>query len=156
MDVISIIAQTTVPIIFISAIGLLTLTFQNRYGRVKDSVYTFQKRKIEYTAADEKEKALRADEMLTFYQIEAKIIKNSMIAAFVSILFVILTSFSIMLKGIAELTTLAIDIIMIVSFALAISSLVLSIILIITSFVRSVKTLNHEIETDDEGIRFGL
>jgi len=42
------------------------------------------------------------------------------------------------------------------SFALAIGSLVLSIVLIIVSFIRSVRTLNHEIETDDEGIRFGL
>ena len=156
MDVLNIITQTTVPIIFISAIGLLTLTFQNRYGRVKDSVYTFQKRKIEYTLAGEKEKAMRADEMLTFYQTEAKMIKNSMIAAFVSILFVIITSFTIMIKDIVQTTSIVIDIFMIVSFALAISSIVLSVILIIVSFVRSVKTLNHEIETDDEGIRFGL
>ena len=156
MNVLDVISQTTVPIIFISAIGLLTLTFQNRYGRVKDSGYTFQKRKIEYTQAGEKEKAVKADEMLTFYQKESKLIKNSMIAAFISILFVIITSFSIMIKDIAEITSLVIDIFIIVSFALAISSLVLSIILIIISFVRSVKTLNHEIETDDEGIRFGL
>ncbi len=101
MDVLNIIAQTAVPIIFMSAIGLLTLTYQNRYGRVKDSVYTFQKQKVAYNHAGEKEKALQADKMLTFYQKETKLIKNSMIAAFISVLFVIVTSFSIMLKDIA-------------------------------------------------------
>jgi len=153
MDVLNIIAQTTVPMIFISAIGLLTLTYQNRYGRVKDSVYTFQKQKVAYIHAREKEKVLQADKMLTFYQKESKLIKNSMITAFISVLFVIVTSFSIMIKDIAQIN---IDIFLISSFALAILSLVISIIFIIISFVRSVKTLNYEIENDDEGIRFGL
>ena len=153
MDVLNIITQTTVPIIFISAIGLITLTYQNRYGRVKDSLYTFQKQKIVYNIAGEKEKALQADKMLTFYQKESKLIKNSLITAFISILFVTVTSFSIMVKDIAQIN---IDIFLISSFALAILSLVISIILIIISFARSVKTLNYEIENDDEGIRFGL
>ncbi|MHA1260408.1 MAG: DUF2721 domain-containing protein [Candidatus Heimdallarchaeaceae archaeon] len=133
MDVLNIIAQTTVPIIFISAIGLLALTYQNSSG--------------------EKEKALLADQMLSFYQKEAKMIKNSMIAAFISVLFVALTSFSIMLK---DITQLSIDILLLSSFALAVLSLVISIIFIVISFVRSVKTLNYEIENDDHGIRFGL
>ncbi|MHA1223108.1 MAG: DUF2721 domain-containing protein [Candidatus Heimdallarchaeaceae archaeon] len=153
MDVLNIIAQTTVPIIFISAIGLLALTYQNRYGRVKDCVYTFQKQKVTYFHSGEKEKALLADQMLSFYQKEAKMIKNSMIAAFISVLFVALTSFSIMLK---DITQLSIDILLLSSFALAVLSLVISIIFIVISFVRSVKTLNYEIENDDHGIRFGL
>lgn len=154
MDVLTIISLTTVPIIFISAIGLLTLTFQNRYSRVKDSVYVFQRQKLVYLQNNEKTKAEQADKMLTLYQKEAKIIKNSMLAAFISILFVIVTSLSIMILEISGWTQL--DILVIVSFSFAILSLVTSIILIIISLVRSVRILNYEVEKDDEGVRFGL
>jgi len=154
MDVETIISLTTVPIIFISAIGLLTLTFQNRYSRVKDSVYVFQKQKVVYLQNGEKNKAQQADKMLSWYQKEAKMIKNSMFAAFISILFIVVTSLSIMVM---ELTSwLYFDIIVLVSFTLAILSLVVSIALIIASLVRSVKTLNYEVEKDDDGVRFGL
>ncbi len=154
MDILTIISLTTVPIIFVSAIGLLTLTFQNRYSRVKDSVYVFQKQKITYLQNNEKTKAEQADEMLTLYQKEAKLIKNSMLAAFISILFVAVTSLSIMVMEISG--WLWLEILVLVSFTLAVLSLVVSILLIILSLVRSVKTLNYEVETDDEGIRFGL
>ena len=154
MDILPIIQYTTVPIIFISAIGLLTLTFQNRYGRVKDSVYVFQKQKIVYLQSGEKIKAQRADKMLSFYQKEAKLIKNSMLASFISILFVAITSLSIMILELTEWSHF--DIVVLVSFVLAVLSLVTSIVLIIISLGRSIKTLNYELENDDEGVRFGL
>ena len=153
-DVETIINLTMVPVILISAIGLLTLTFQNRYSRVKDSVYVFQKQKIVYLQNGEKNKAQQADIMLSWYQKEAKMIKNAMFAAFISILFIVVTSLSIMVM---ELTSwLYFDIVVMVSFTLAILSLVVSIALIIASLVRSVKTLNYEVEKDDDGVRFGL
>ena len=153
MDVIQIISQTTVPIIFISAIGLLTLTFQNRYARIKDAVYTYQKQKITYDQQGDKEKAQKAERMLQAYEKEAKMIKNSMLGAFVSILFIALTSLLIMVKG---FTNWLLEIPIIISFALAILSLVVSVSLIIAAMAHSVRTLNYEIKNDDEGIRFGL
>jgi len=157
MDVFTIIAQTATPIIFISAIGLLTLTYQNRYGRIKDSVYTYQKQKISYLQQGEKNKAEKAEQMLTVYQKEAMIIKDSMIAAFISILFIALTSLLLLLQGILQpLPTTPLEYFILISFTLAILSLVVSVCLIIAAMIRSVKTLNHEIENDDEGIRFGL
>jgi len=153
MDVIQIISQTTVPIIFISAIGLLTLTFQNRYARIKDAVYTYQKQKITYDQQGEKEKAQKADRMLQAYEKEAKMIKNSMLGAFVSILFIALTSLLIMVKGFSNWL---LEIPILISFALAILSLVVSVSLIIAAMAHSVRTLNYEIKNDDEGIRFGL
>ena len=48
------------------------------------------------------------------------------------------------------------DIVVLVSFVLAVLSLVTSIVLIIISLGRSIKTLNYELENDDEGVRFGL
>jgi len=153
MDVIQIISQTTVPIIFISAIGLLTLTFQNRYARIKDAVYTYQKQKITYDQQGDKEKAQKAERMLQAYEKEAKMIKNSMLGAFISILFIALTSLLIMVKG---FTNWLLEIPIIISFALAILSLVVSVSLIIAAMAHSVRTLNYEIKNDDEGIRFGL
>lgn len=153
MDILSIVTQTTTPIILISAIGLLTLAFQNRYGRVKDSVYAFQKQKIIYTNNKEEEKAARAKKMLSFYQKEAKLIKNTMLCSFISILFISFTSFSIMLDDIIPLNM---EIVTLVLFALAIVSLVIAIILKVISLTRSIRTMNHEVETDNDGIRFGL
>lgn len=154
MDIELIISLTTVPIIFISAIGLLTLTFQNRYSRVKDSVYEFQKQKIIYLQKGEKNKAQQADKMLSAYQKEAKIIKNSMFAAFISILFIVVTSLAVMVMELTQWPYF--DYVVLASFALAVLSLVISISLIIASLVRSVRTLNYEVEKDDDGVRFGL
>lgn len=156
MDVIVIISQTTVPIIFISAIGLLTLTFQNRYARIKDSVYAFQKQRIIYMQNGEQQKAQEAEKMLMFYQKEAKMIKDAMLGAFFSILFIALTSFLIMIRGIWEIDSLYLDIPLLLSFTFAVLSLVVSVSLIIAAMVLSVKTLNYEVRNDEDGIRFGL
>ncbi|MFW9924142.1 MAG: DUF2721 domain-containing protein [Candidatus Thorarchaeota archaeon] len=156
MEVIQIISQTTVPIIFISAIGLLTLTFQNRYARIKDSVYAFQKQRIIYMQSSEQQKAQEAEKMLMFYQKEAKMIKDAMLGAFFSILFIALTSFLIMIRGIWEIDSLYLDIPLLLSFTFAVLSLVVSVSLIIAAMVLSVKTLNYEVKNDEDGIRFGL
>jgi len=91
--------------------------------------------------------------MLQAYEKEAKMIKNSMLGAFVSILFIALTSLLIMVKGFSNWL---LEIPILISFALAILSLVVSVSLIIAVMAHSVRTLNYEIKNDDEGIRFGL
>ncbi len=153
VDIMTLFSQTTAPIIFVSAIGLITLTLQNRYGRIKDSIYAYQKQKLLYLQKDEESKAKIAQCMLKKYQSEAILIKDAMLSAFTSVLLISLTSLLILLQGMVGWKLYYITVI---SFSLAIFALVIAMVLIIIAMAQSIRTLSYEIDHDDDGVRFGL
>ncbi|MHA1166418.1 MAG: DUF2721 domain-containing protein [Candidatus Hodarchaeales archaeon] len=93
-----IIGTTITPVVVVNAIGLLGLVMQNRYGRVKDRIYRLL-RERDSINGDSPEITTMLDNKKTLlkkYLVEAKLIKNSMLYAFLSISFIVITCIFIM------------------------------------------------------------
>ncbi len=157
-----IIGMTIVPIIVINAIGLLGLVMQNRYGRIKDRIYKLIKGRNELLSKfPERQVTIQnTEKLLTCYLKEMKLIKNAMLHAFLSIVFVVLTCFLIMVSSYTSSDPVissfiagflpAIETSILLVFGMSLILLLLCVLSMSRSLLLSIATVSFEIEKWDD------
>ena len=145
IEIVATIGNTLTSIVMISAIGLMELMMQNRYGRVKDRVFVF----IEYRNRLQQNKApkdalVRVESILGRYSQEVKYIKNAMITGFLAISGVGITTVLLLTGQFYPEHSLLEGSILFV-FTLSIIMLVISSFLMVISLRHSQKTADSEI-----------
>jgi hypothetical protein len=156
-----IISQTIVPTVVISAIGLLALVMQNRYARVKDRIYKLIQQRDDLALRGPREDPERLEStksLLRMYLREARLIKDSMLFAFLSIVFIVVTCFLIMLTIIVqffsqfsfplEYVYMVMDVFTLFSFSTGLILLLLCVVSMSRSLMLSISTVGHEISAE--------
>ncbi len=87
MDLLEILQSSLVPAIILSAAGLISLSIQNRYGRVIDRIRAFH-----YEMIRKNEVSKFVEKQLDILIRRGKFLRNSMAAILLCILFAVLTT----------------------------------------------------------------
>ena len=146
-EIISWISFTITPVVLISAIGLIELMMQNRYGRVKDRVFAFIKYKRELEEVKAPEYAIQAaTTILDRYSREIGLIKNAMIFGFIAISGVAVTVV-LLLIGPLLLDTFIIEIVILWIYGGSVMALVMLSLVMVVGLGHSQKSVDHEIDT---------
>ncbi|MFW9991415.1 MAG: DUF2721 domain-containing protein [Candidatus Odinarchaeota archaeon] len=155
-----IIGATITPVIVINAIGLLGLVMQNRYGRIKDRIYKLIKERDELAKQplENSMKLQNTKKLLKKYLKEMKLIKNAMLHAFLSIFFIVLTCFLIMISNYIFSDTLQdtlfnsfftlIELSTLLIFSTSLILLLLCVLSMSRSLVISITTVSFEISAE--------
>lgn len=129
----------------ISAIGLVVLMMQNRYGRLKDRTLQYiHFRNLlmkEETVSDDKTEAIR--KLINFYFKETRLVKNAMLFSFISIGFVIITCITILIQ---EIGSFDLSLLLLGFFTLALLLVLISIAFMSISLAVSISTVKYELE----------
>ena len=148
MTVITVISETLTPVILISAIGLLNLMLQNRYGRIKDQVYRqlgVKKSDREYLDESKGIHELR----LNRYAKECFILKNALLSNFLSITLFVCTCIGILVNSyFFEDTYLLLDLIILFLFTTGLLILLVGVSFASYSLWFSTKTVSFEISQE--------
>jgi len=163
-----IISQTIGPTVVISAIGLLALVMQNRYARVKDRIYKLIQQRDDLALRGPQENPERLENtksLLRMYLREARLIKNSMLFAFLSIVFIVVACFLIMLTIIIfgfsptqefysqfsfplEAAYFVMEAVTLFSFSTGLVLLLLCVVSMSRSLMLSISTVGYEISAE--------
>ncbi|MHA2298918.1 MAG: DUF2721 domain-containing protein [Candidatus Hodarchaeales archaeon] len=155
-----IIGATIAPVVVINAIGLLGLVMQNRYSRVKDRIYRLIRERDELLEQplDNTVKVQNTKKLLKKYLKEAKLIKNAMLFAFLSIVFIVATCFLIMVSNYLFSGTgssspfdgiyAIMEVCIILIFCIGLVMLLLSVISMSRSLMISIATVSFEISAE--------
>ncbi|MHA1838595.1 MAG: DUF2721 domain-containing protein [Candidatus Ranarchaeia archaeon] len=145
-DIVAGLAYTLTPVVLISAIGLVELMMQNRYGRVKDRVFVFieYRNRLQQTNAPN-EPLQQVERILNRYSREVWYIKNAMITGFLAISSIAITTI-LLLAGQFLFSTSLLEGMIVLIFAIAIFMLILSTLLMAFSLSQSQNTVTDEIK----------
>lgn len=144
MDIVStqIISASLAPILLISGAGLLSLSIQNRYGRVIDRIREFNV-EIRKNISDRRRKSI---EIQTDLLIRRGIfLRNSLLFLFLGVIMASLSSFFILIEA---TTYIYLEPFSTLSFSLSLFSMFLGMIYAILDVALSYKAIEKEIEIE--------
>ncbi|MFX1250612.1 MAG: DUF2721 domain-containing protein [Promethearchaeota archaeon] len=148
MTIITIISETLSPVVLISAVGLLNLMLQNRYGRIKDQVYRqlgVKKSDREYSEESKRVHELR----LKRYAKESFILKNALLSNFLAITLFVCTCVGILANSyFFEDTNPLLDFIILLLFTTGLLILLVGVSFASYSLWFSTKTVSFEISQE--------
>lgn len=139
MEIVEILQAGLVPIVILSSAGLISLSLQQRYGRVIDRIRYFHG-KID----DEKWKNV-VEEQLDILILRGRLLRNAMFSIMLCILFALITTLTLSLQIIYRINSIA----TILLFFLSLSFLLIAVLFAIAEIFISYKAVLKE----DEKIR---
>lgn len=145
MDIAStdIISAALAPILLISGAGLLSLSIQNRYGRVIDRIREFN---IEMRGRDTDEKRKKSIEIQTELLVRRGVfLRNSLFSLFSSVIFAALSSLFILMD---IMTPWSMDVLTTASFAIALLFMFVGMLFGIMDVALSYTAIEKEIEIE--------
>lgn len=145
MDITStdIISAALAPILLISGAGLLSLSIQNRYGRVIDRIREFN---IEMRGRDTDEKRKKSIEIQTELLVRRGVfLRNSLFSLFSSVIFAALSSLFILMD---IMTPWSMDVLTTASFAIALLFMFVGMLFGIMDVALSYTAIEKEIEIE--------
>lgn len=139
MEIIEVMQSALVPVVIISASALISLSIQQRYGRIIDRIRFFHEKLMEETEEKWRE---NINEQLDILINRGRLLRNSMIFIMVCIFFALLSTFLLS----AEIIFSGFSSLVIISFLVSLFSLFISIIFALTEIFISYNAVIREDE----------
>lgn len=139
MEIVEILQAGLVPIVILSSAGLISLSLQQRYGRVIDRIRYFHEK-----VDDEKWKKV-VEEQLDILILRGRLLRNAMFSIMLCILFALLTTLALSFQIIYKINSIA----TILLFFLSLLFLLIAVLFAIAEIFISYKAVLKE----DEKIR---
>ena len=140
MALLEILQSSLVPAIILSGAGLISLSLQNRYGRVIDRIRTFH---YEMLRKDKTSKF--AEEQLDILIRRGRLLRNSMTAMLLCILFAVLTTILLLFHSIFSINAFIILLFFFISLLSLFLAMIFAVIEIFISYDAVIK--------EDEAVR---